>query len=122
MGTNHVRSYQARFAAEVRAEAGRQRLSLAELGRRAGVPHSTWRKHFVTHESDVTLAEMYAVATVLGLSVEELLRRAGPVEADSRAALEAGLSDKERAQVDEAARKRRKPKGRPRQADGRHSA
>lgn len=65
-----------RLAAEVRAEAGRQNLSQADLARRSGVSRVTVHRYFFTEERDITIDVLVAVAGALGLTAAELFRRA----------------------------------------------
>lgn len=63
-------------AAEIRAEAGRQEVSRAELARRSGVPLPTLRRYFYAEEREPTIDAVAAVAAALDLPASELLARA----------------------------------------------
>lgn len=65
-----------RVAAEIRAEASRQRLSQSSLARAAGLTVPTTRRYFWTDEREPTLSAVIAVSDALGVPVAEIFRRA----------------------------------------------
>jgi transcriptional regulator with XRE-family HTH domain len=65
----------AAIAAEIRAEAGRQRMSGRELARRVGKPDTTIAR-WLRAETTMDLNEVDAIARALGMSTVELIARA----------------------------------------------
>lgn len=67
----------ARVAAELRAELARQRITGRELARRLG-RSSNWASMKTSGAQRLSLDELEQVAGVLGLTAEDLVRRANP--------------------------------------------
>jgi len=63
------------FGAEVRGERARQGMAQWDLARRAGIARSTLSR-IEQGVADPTLSDQAAIAGALGLTVDELLRRA----------------------------------------------
>lgn len=68
-------TYAPNLAAEIRAEMGRQKISVAELSRLSGLHRSLLHRRLGA-ESPLDTDELLAVAKALGLSVVELVARA----------------------------------------------
>lgn len=68
-------NYRAKFAAEVRAEMGRQQISLPALATSTGIPLSTLRRR-VAGDRPFSLDEVEILARVFGTTTPELLGRA----------------------------------------------
>lgn len=80
------------LAAEVRADLARGRVGIASVATRIGMRRATLSQRLNGH-SPFTLAELDAVASVLGTTASELIARAETVrEADEAAADAAGTT------------------------------
>jgi hypothetical protein len=91
------------LAAEVRAEMGAQNAKASHIQEALGVSSTAWGTWFVQCTRDVPMSAVYGVANYLGLTPDELMRRAAvrmaampeddpltPRTAAGKAAVEAG--------------------------------
>lgn len=64
------------FAAEVRAEMGRQQMSPSDLSRTSGISKATVSRKVTREQTDLYLREVGAISSALGVPAWELMRRA----------------------------------------------